>query len=237
MIPKTRDDLIVSVVDSDGTTEVHDPAGGVVRTLPPLQAWVLEQCDGERSVDAIRDQLTAIVETRIAHEALWQIIDGFDEAGLLERRPAPRGAANYAVNRRGLLKGLVALPAAAVAAQPAVAQEGGNVEQIQKAAEQQAKDAQEDAEKAAEQAQKGADQAEQARKAAEQLDKIQEQAQKGGGGETGSKEMGTKEANNKAPTQVPAPGAVALLGTGLGAVAVKRLLQRRAALTENKGSD
>lgn len=239
MNPKAREDLIVEDSTDCGSITVTDPQTGDAVELKPFEAWLLERCDGSRSVTELRDALSEKVGTVIEHEALWSTLDGFDDNGLLAARTAPRAGANYPVDRRGLLKGLFKLPAAAAAtavavSAPAAAQDSG-VEQLTKAAEQQSKAAAEDAQKAAEEAQQKVGQQEQVRKAQEQLEKIQEQGQKGGG-ETGLKEQGVKEANDKSPVAISEPGSVALFGTGLGALALARMIQRRGQVEQDEKS-
>lgn len=238
MNPKAREDLIVEQTGDCGQVTVTDPESGEAVQLAAFEAWLLEHCDGNRSVTELRDALTDKVGTAIEHEALWSTLDAFDDRGLLVARTAPRAGANYPIDRRGLLRGLLSMPAAAAAtavavSTPAAAQDG--TEQLAKNAEQQTKQAEEQAEKAAEQAQKNIDQAEQVRKAQEQFEKQQEQAQKGGG-ETGSKEQGVKESNEKTPMAVSEPGSLTLLGIGVGAAVLARMIHRRGEVEQDEKS-
>lgn len=235
MNPTVRNDLDATEIGDHGTLAVSVPESEQTIELAALESWLFRKCDGKHSIADLCLEFSATTGTEIEPEALWATLDAFDDFGLLESRPAPKAAANFPLNRRGLLKSLTSLPAATVAvaagsvALPAYAQ--NPTEQLTKTAEANAKAAEEQALKTAQEQAGKQDQQEQVQKAQEQFDKAT--------GENQAKEQGGKEANSKTPppTQIPAPSTLTLVGAGLGAFAVSRLLERRGQVEQESKSD
>ncbi len=88
MCPRRRRDLTLTEIEQTGESVLVDPGGERAVVITPLAAVVWLLCDGERSVDAIRDELAdhfgdAVDRARVEAD-LRAVLGGFAREGLLE---------------------------------------------------------------------------------------------------------------------------------------------------------
>jgi len=88
MRPRRRRDLTLTEIEHTGESVLVDPGGERAVVITPLAAVVWLLCDGERSVDAIRDELAdhfgdAVDRARVEAD-LRAVLGAFAREGLLE---------------------------------------------------------------------------------------------------------------------------------------------------------